>query len=89
MVDDGQAMYEKVRAIKRTHEAELLARSNVVGVGVGLRQQGGDYTGQVALIVMVRQKVPIEELAPKDVIPDEIDGVAVDVQEVGEISAHG
>jgi hypothetical protein len=37
---------------------------------------------------MVTHKVPLDQLAPEDVIPSEIDGVSVDVQEVGDVKAH-
>ncbi len=83
-----QAAYEKAQAVKRVHEDELMGKANVVGVGVGLRQRGGVRTREVALVVMVRRKVPRAQLAPADVIPTEIEGVPVDVQEVGEIVAH-
>jgi hypothetical protein len=83
-----QALYERAQTVKRAHEVELMGKANVVGVGVGLRQRGSVRTGEVALVVMVRQKVPRAQLAPADVIPTEIEGVPVDVQEVGEIVAH-
>jgi hypothetical protein len=83
-----KAAYEKAQAVKRVHGVELMGRANVVGVGVGFRQRGGVRTGEVALVVMVRQKVARAQLAPADVIPTEIEGVPVDVQEVGEIKAQ-
>jgi hypothetical protein len=39
-------------------------------------------------VVLVTQKLPEAALAPKDVIPAEIEGVPVDVQEVGTIKAQ-
>jgi len=36
-------------------------------------------------VVMVSHKIPPELLAPEERIPAEIDGVPVDVQEVGQI----
>ena len=54
---DIQAANEKAQAVKRDHEVELMGRANVVGVGVGLRQRGGVLTDEVALVVMVRQKM--------------------------------
>jgi len=44
-------------------------------------------TDQVALTVMVKKKVPLSQLDAKDVIPPEIEGVMIDVKEVGEIRA--
>ncbi len=73
--------------VKQTHEEELLSKANVLGVGVGLRERGGQRGEQVALVVLVRRKLPVGELAPNDVIPREIEGVPVDVQEVGEVKA--
>jgi hypothetical protein len=37
---------------------------------------------------MVKSKVPEDELAPEDIVPEEIDGVPVEVQEVGDIRAQ-
>lgn len=87
--NDPQQVFERALAVKRAHEAELLAKPNVVGVGVGFRQRRGVTTGQVALVVMVRVKVPASDLAPEDRIPREIEAVPVDVLAVGEIQAHG
>jgi hypothetical protein len=85
---DMQAAIEKVRAVKNAHEAELMSMPNVVGVGIGLRHEGRVRTNEVALVVMVTQKLPPSSLPPDDVIPAVIDGVPVDIQEVGEISAQ-
>ena len=79
---------EQIRAVKNAHQKALMAKANVVGVGIGLREQGGVRTDEVALVVMVRQKVSVDHLPPEDVIPDELDGVIVDVQEVGEIKVQ-
>ena len=75
--------------VKQSHEEELLTKANVLGVGVGLRERRGLRGEQVALVVLVRRKLPVAQLAPDDVIPSEIDGVPVDVQEVGKIVADG
>jgi hypothetical protein len=37
---------------------------------------------------MVKQKLPREQLSADDILPTEIDGVPVDVQEVGVIRAQ-
>ena len=78
---------ERVKAVKAIHEHSLLAKPNVVGVGVGLRQRGGQFTDEVCIVVSVRQKAPNEQLSPADRIPTQIDGVPVDVQVTGEIRA--
>ncbi len=85
--EQRRSAFERARSVKDAHESELMAKANVVGVGVGLRQRGGAHTDDVALVVLVREKVPRSALAPEDIIPSEINGMPVDVQEVGEISA--
>jgi hypothetical protein len=77
----------KARAVKQAYENELLSKPNVVGVGVGMVQKGGKSTGQVGVVVMVERKVPREALAPHELIPAQIEGVPVDVQEVGKLRA--
>lgn len=79
---------EKAQAVRRAHWEELLRKANVVGVGVGFRQRRGEPTEEVALVVMVSRKVPWAQLAPDDKVPSEIDGVPVDIQEVGELRAQ-
>jgi hypothetical protein len=86
-VEDSDEM-RRIRAVKDKHEAALLRKKNVVGVGIGLRQVDGQLTEQLALTVLVRRKQPASELAWRDQIPAELDGVPVDVQEVGTLSAQ-
>lgn len=63
------------------HEDELLARANVVAVGVGERN------GKEVIKVLVEQKKPRSELKPEDVIPETIEGFETTVEEVGQIEA--
>lgn len=79
---------EHVMAVKRAHEDELLSKANVVGVGIGYRRIAGETTADLALVVLVTSKLPPERLETDDFLPASIDGVPVDVQEVGEISAY-
>ncbi len=78
---------ERVRAVKAAYEKELMRKANVVGVGIGLRRRRGQSTGELAIVVSVTRKVPLEELAPEDVVPRELEGVPVDVQAVGLLRA--
>ena len=79
--------YEQAREVKQRYEAQLMGLANVVGIGVGLRQKGGEFTNEIALIVMVKQKLEEGEMNPEDIVPAELDGVTIDVQQVGEIHA--
>jgi hypothetical protein len=78
---------EEIRAIKDRHEEDLLKKKNVVGVGIGYKKVEGQETGLLSLVVMVRKKEPPSQLDATDLIPAEIEGVPVDVVEVGEIVA--
>lgn len=80
--------YQEVLMVKESHESELMGKSNVVGVGVGLRKAAGQLTDEIAVVVMVSKKVDEDALDPNDRIPHLLDSVPVDVQEVGEISAQ-
>jgi len=78
---------EQVRAVKARWEERLLRKKNVVGVGIGFKQEKGQITDKLALIISVRQREDPSQLAPEDLIPSEIEGVPTDVIEVGEIRA--
>lgn len=88
MKRDAHSMFQRAAEIKERHKELLLSKANVIGVGVGIRQQEGEYTGEVALIVMVREKLPRAQISDKDLLPTELEGIPVDVQEVGEIDAQ-
>jgi hypothetical protein len=81
------AEMEEIRAVKEKHGTAIMAKENVVGLGVGYKETKGVKTDRLALVVMVRKKVSAEELKEGDVIPAEIEGVITDVIEVGEIVA--
>jgi hypothetical protein len=87
----GEPSYEaqltRLGEVKGRHLDELLGLPNVVGVGVGLRQRAGRQTGELAITVMVQRKVPRSQLAEADVIPSQLEGVPVDVVEVGKLDA--
>ena len=77
----------RVQSVKAKHERELMRKRNVVGVGVGFRERAGQRTDEVCIVVSVREKLPLDQLASQDVIPAELDGVQVDVQATGTFRA--
>ena len=81
------AEMKEIKTVKEKHSAKIMAKKNVVGLGVGYKETKGVKTDRMALVVMVKKKVPIQELKKGDVIPGEIEGVVTDVIEVGEIVA--
>lgn len=68
-------------------ENQLLAKANVVGVAVGLKQSDGSVGDEMAIVVLVEQKVPLTALAAEDRIPREVAGFRTDVYEVGYLRA--
>ena len=76
------------RRSKPAYEDELLAKANVIGVGVGLRRKGGVTTDEPVLVVLVSHKIPKAQLAEEDFVPDRIEDVPVDVQEIGFVRSH-
>ncbi len=79
---------EQIMAVMQAHKEELLTKPNVVGVAVGFRQEGGVSSQTLALVVMVDRKIPQNLLTPEQLIPVAIDGVPIDVQEIGQITAY-
>jgi hypothetical protein len=52
----------------------------VVGVGLGVKETGGELTGEVAVIVYVEEKKPRSALSRSELLPDSVEGVKTDVQ---------
>jgi hypothetical protein len=77
----------RASAAQAKYTDELMRKPNVVGVAVGLAKEGDQLTNDIALVVLVNKKVPFDQLAPEERIPGQLDGVRVDVQEVGELRA--
>lgn len=80
--------HEHAKDAQALHEAELLAKNNVVGVGVGYKESHGVNTGEVAVVVLVEEKKPLAALRDEDLIPRELDGMKTDVIEVGYLRAQ-
>ena len=71
-----------IEAVLRRYEDELMAYANVNAVGVG------EKSGRPVIKVMVVRKVPEDSLEPGQILPKELEGFALDVEEIGEIAAH-
>jgi hypothetical protein len=81
-------MIEKAQAVKSIYQEMLMSLPNVVGVGIGPRFKDGKRTDQIGVVVMVQQKLPASALSPQDMIPAVLEGIPVDVQEVGTFEAQ-
>lgn len=69
--------------VKRRHVDSLLGRKNVVACGVGFKESGGTLSEEPCVVVGVSKKVDAAQLAPEDLVPQRLDDVKTDVQEVG------
>ena len=70
------------RAVFRRHRKKLLARENVVGVGVGFRERASEVEPEICIAIDVRKK----EANPVDPLPPEVEGVPIDVGEAASLS---
>jgi hypothetical protein len=83
--------YEYVVEVQSRYTDYLMHKPNVVGVSIGLADTDSDGDLDVVyycIVVLVSAKVDEDDLAPEERIPNELDGVPVRVQEIGEISAQ-
>lgn len=67
----------KIEKVLGKHEAELMSLPNVVGVGKG------EKDGKAVIQVLVTYKVSRESLKPDQVIPQQLEGYEVSVEEIG------
>lgn len=82
MITEDQA-FEQVKAIQAEHADSLMRFPNVIGVGIGYCRRKDSPIEEPGLVVIVDHKVPVAQLADVDIIPREIDGVPVEVREMG------
>jgi hypothetical protein len=78
----------QLQAIKARYESDLLAKANVVAVGIGIPMRDGRPRGEPAIIVSVTHKVQASDLRPEDLIPQTLENVRVWVEEIGPLRAH-
>ena len=78
---------QRASEVQEKYADTLMHIPHVVGIGVGFVMQGGERMPEVGLVVMVDSKLPTAQLAEDELIPRELDGVRVDVQETGVFSA--
>lgn len=83
----NQDLLARIQEIKQRYAPTLLRKKNVVGLGIGYREVDGQPTDQLSLVVMVERKLDDQSLDPEDRIPTELEGIPVDVREVGKLRA--
>jgi hypothetical protein len=74
--------YEEVLRAKEDAEARLRALPGVHAVGIGRKRVAGNPIDELAIVVFLTEKKPLDRLPPEAVVPPEIDGVQTDVVEM-------
>jgi hypothetical protein len=80
---DNVGNLEEQRAFQETYaraRQRLEGLKYVVGVGLGSKHTGGAFTTDLAIIVFVREKRPVNDLAPEDRVPETFEGYKTDVR---------
>lgn len=78
---------ERLRRVKAKYEDELMRKAHVVGVGIGTYARHDEEIGEPTIVVSVTHKAPPSALPSKDVIPNELEGIRVEVRAVGDLRA--
>jgi hypothetical protein len=81
------AIQPEISRVKEAHKEALMAKPNVIGVGMGYKVSEGVRTEELCLVTLVRQKVPAAALQAEALVPKVIEGVRTDVIEIGEVRA--
>jgi hypothetical protein len=76
---DREQVLARIGQVKRDATERLMAIPEVVAVGIGPKVVNGRATGEPAIRVFVRRKLPADQVPPDHLIPAEIDGVTTDV----------
>nr|MBN1228708.1 hypothetical protein [Anaerolineae bacterium] len=82
--------YRLLRSISTVRERAsraIMGRKNVVACGIGYKSTDNQPTGELSVVVSVKQKLPVDQLDREDIIPETVEDVPTDVVETGEIYA--
>ncbi len=74
--------YDQILKVRADAEARLRAIPGVHAVGISRKVVAGKPTADLCVTVFLSEKKPLDQLAPEDVVPAEIDGVPTDVVEM-------
>lgn len=74
--------YEAVKRVKARHTEALMGLKNVVGVGIGKKEDSAGTAEIWVILVYVKKKIALSQLDPKDHVPSELEGVPTAVVEI-------
>lgn len=78
-MSDAPQTQEELLVLRKEAEAELMKYPGVFGVGLGVKERGGDLTDEIAFRVYVDEKKAPGQLRPEEMIPREYKGIPTDV----------
>ena len=79
---------EALERVKKKHKEQLMTYPNVTAVGVGPKTENGKTTGVMAIKIYVRRKIPLTDLSEDERIPEMLDGMPTDVEELAPLQAR-
>lgn len=77
--------HTKIAGILARHETALMRYPHVVAVADGICRDEDGAAGTACIVVYVEKRVPPEELSEDQRLPEEIEGIRVEVVEAGQI----
>ncbi len=81
--DQWNAEHDRLMELLEQATDALNKYPGVTSVEIGIKETGRELTQELAFRVYVQRKIPQDQLAPDEKIPDEIFGVKTDVIEYG------
>ena len=87
MAEPNAETIARFQEVQAERQDDILSLPNVVGLGMGQKQKGGEWLDEPSLTVFVSQKLPLEMLRKDQRIPGSVNNVKTDVVETGVIQA--
>jgi hypothetical protein len=84
-MESNMSAFASAQLMRREHVNALMALGNVVAVGVGFKNAGGERTDEPCVVVSVVKKLPLVQLPAAARVPKMLGGVQTDVVETGRI----
>ncbi len=78
----------RVRDVKQRYETDLMSIPGVISVGVGHRREPSRKDDEACILLSVLDLVRFRQQNREEDVPGEIEGVPVDVIEIGDVSGH-
>ena len=78
--------YARAQEVRERYNDRLWKYDGVVSVGIGWKITGGRQIEEMAIVIGVEKKRHRSELSVEQLIPEEIEGIKTDIDNMGEPS---